>query len=205
MQPEKRVDYLCCLREEIAALCVVQCRMAHERIVRAGESMLPVVSGLPEGSYQRFGLCSPEVRSQRLGCSHTTARIKLGDAINELNKGDGESSGQGLSFGSELNWLNNQIHLLDHRKGEAEKTLAKTVAEMYHAGDRGRKREKLIAAEKDVREMERLHDEYVELIGVLRHKVVNAMAGLIEQAGMNQSPGELKAGWLTAWGKGYRS
>jgi len=192
MKPENRVDYLCLLREEIAALCVVKCHMSHERIIRAGESMLPVVSGLPEGSYQRVGLCSPEVRAQRLGCSHTTARIKLEDAINELNRGDGASSGQGLSLGSELNWLNNQIHLLDHRKGEAEKTVAKTVEEMYRAGDRGRKGEKLIEAKKDVREMERLHDEYVERTGVLRHKVVNEMDRLIEQAGMNQSPGELK-------------
>jgi len=189
MKPENFIDYLRLLREEIAALCVVKCRMSHERIRRAGESILPVVCSFPEGSYKRVGLCNPEVRAQRLGCSHTTARIELEDAINELNTGDGESGGQCPSLGSELNWLNNQIHLLDHQKGEAEKTLAKIEEEMYCAGDRARRGAKLIAAQKAVREMERLHDEYVEQIGVLRDKVVKEMDKLIEQAGMNQSHG----------------
>lgn len=181
MKPETVIDYLCLLREEIAALCVVKCQMSHERIRRAGEQMLPVVCSFPEGSYQRVGLCSPEVRVRRLGCSHTTARIKLGVAINELNTGDGENGGQCTSLGSELSWLNNQIHLLDHRKGEAEKTLAKIEEEISRAGDRAGIGAKLIDAQQAVREMEQLHDEYVERIDVLKAKVVHEMDKLIEQ------------------------
>ena len=189
MKEENFIDYLRLLRGEIAALDVVKCHMSHERIRRAGESILPVVSSFPEGSYKRVGLCSPEVRAQRLGCSHTTARIKLEDAINELNTGVGTSGGQCPSFGSELNWLNNQIHLLDHQKGGAEKTLAKMAEETYRAGDRARRGAKLMAAQKAVCELERLHDEYVGQIGVLRDKVVNEMDKLMEQAGVNQSHG----------------
>ena len=181
MKPENFIDDLSLLRKEITALSVVKCHMSHERIIRAGEPMLPLVSSCPEGSYKRVGLCSPEVRAQRLGCSHTTARIKLEDAINELNAGNGKRGGQGPSLTSELNWLDNQIHLLDHRKGEAEKTLAKIEEEMYRAGDRT-PRANLMGAQKAVQEMEQLHDEYVEQIGLLRDKVLNEIDRLIQRA-----------------------
>ncbi|MDX6383286.1 MAG: hypothetical protein QOK48_859 [Blastocatellia bacterium] len=119
------------MREEIAALRIVKCHMSHERVMRADETMLPVICCLPENSYQRIGLCSPEIRAMRLGCSHTSARIKLEDAINELNSSGEEGNGPGPRLSSELSWLNNQIHLLDHRKGEAETTLARMLEEAW--------------------------------------------------------------------------
>jgi hypothetical protein len=146
MKPQNRLDRLSSLREEIVVLCAVKCQMSHERVIREADSMLPVVCSFPEGNYQRIGLCSPEVRAQRLGCSHTTARIKLGSAIDELN-GDSDESGPGSFLAHELNWLNNEIHLLDHRKGEAEKTLAKILEETYVAGDRARTAGRLSDAE----------------------------------------------------------
>jgi hypothetical protein len=91
------------------------------------------------------------------------------------------------SFGSELNWLNNQIHLLDHRKGEAEKALAKIEEEMHRAGNPALAGEALMEARKLVLEMERSHDEYVEQIGALRDSVVNELDRLSQQTAMNQS------------------
>jgi len=79
------------------------------------------------------------------------------------------------------NWLNNEIHLLDHRKGEAEKTLARILEETYAAGDQAPTGERLRDTEHAIREMERLHDAYVDQIGVLRDKVVTEMDRLIEQ------------------------
>jgi hypothetical protein len=183
--PETRVGHLYSLREEIAALCVVKCHMSHERVIRADVSMLPVICRVPEGSYQRIGLCSPEVRAKRLGCSHTSARIKLEDAINELNTSGDEGNGPGPLLSSELNWLNNQIHLLDHRKGEAENTLARMLEEAFRAGGWGRKGKELMAAENEVKEMERCHDQYVEWIGLLRDSVVIELDKLIEQSRVN--------------------
>ncbi len=58
--------------------------MSHERVVRGGEHLLPVAFGLPGGGYRRVGLCAPDVRALMLGCSHTTARIRLKDALDEL-------------------------------------------------------------------------------------------------------------------------
>jgi hypothetical protein len=180
MKPQNRLNRLSSLREEIVALCAVKCQMSHERVIREGDLMLPVVCSFPEGNYQRVGLCSPEVRTQRLGCSHTTARIKLGSAIDELDLDGADKSGPGSLLAHELNWLNNEIHLLDHRKGEAEKTLARILEETYVAGDRARTAGRLRDAEEQIREMERLHDEYVDRIGALRAKVVAELERLIE-------------------------
>jgi hypothetical protein len=185
MKSQKPLDHLQLLRNEIASLAVVKCHMSHERIRREGGSMLPVVSRLSESGYQRVGLCSYEVRAQRLGCSHTTARIKLQDAINGL-KVNGERNNQWPLLESELNWLNNEIHLLDHRKGEAEKTLARIEEETSQPGNQEHRGEELIAAREVVLEMERLHDEYVALIGTLRDKVVNELESLSVQADSNQ-------------------
>ena len=185
MKRKKPIDHLRLLREETAALGVVKCHMSHERIRRTGDVMLPVACRSPEGAYQRVGLCDPEVRTQRLGCSHTTARIRLEDAINELRRGNGVSDAS--SFGSELNWLDNQIHLLDHRKGEAEKAVAKIEEEMHRAGNRVHGGEALMEARQLVLEMERSHDEYVEQIGALRDRVVNELDRLCQQTAMNQS------------------
>ncbi len=125
------------------------------------------------------------MRAKRLGCSHTSARIKLEDAINELNTSGEESNGLGRRLSSELNWLDNQIHLLDHRKGEAEKTLARMLEEAYRAGGRGRKGKELIDAENGVQELEQAHDEYVKRIGLLRDRVVIEIDKLMEQLLVN--------------------
>jgi len=175
-----KLTHLSSLREEIVALGAVKCHMSHERILKAAGWMLPVVGRLPEAKYQRVGLCSQKTRAQRLGCSHTMARIKLESAIDELETG--EKSGPGSFLRSELNWLNNEIHLLDHRKGEAETTLAR-ILEEYSAGDGASTAERLREAKAKVREMERLHDEYVDRIGILRDTVVTEMDKLIERLG----------------------
>ena len=199
----KPLDYLFSLREEIVALGAVKCHMSHERIISVAGSMLPVVSRLPESNYQRVGLCSPETRAQRLGCSHTMARIKLESAIDELETGASETSGPESFLRSELNWLDNEIHLLDHRKGEAEKTLGLLAADS--ASDRAGQTESLKEAEARVREMEHLHDEYVERMGILRDRIVAEMDRLIERVGAasvqnRERPGSPRG--QPAWGGG---
>lgn len=189
MKPEKLIDRLRSLRKEIAALCIVKCHMSHERIRRVGEFMLPVVSRLPGGEYERVGLCSPEARAQRLGCSHTTARVKLQEAVNELSIGHGNNDGQGLELAARLNWLDNEIHLLDHRRSEAEKRLAKIEERKYRFSDKADKSEELLGAKKLVLEAEHLHDKYVEQMGVLRDRVLNGLDKLIEQVEMNRGAG----------------
>src|SRR4051812_7359510 len=92
------------LRAELAALRIVKCRMQHEKFHPP----------TPSGKLQRIGLCDPATRAERLACSHSTARVKLEHALKHL------PPEIAAPLAEELNWLNNQIHLLDHRKGDAE-------------------------------------------------------------------------------------
>lgn len=177
------MNHLCrlySLREEIATLLVVKCRMNHERVIRVGESMLPGACHITESTYERVGLCRPEVRAQRLGCSHTSARIKLEDAINALNMRSDEGNRLRQQLHNELNWLDNQIHLLDHRKGEAEKTLARLLEDTDGTGVPNRRATELLEAENELRELERVHDEYVERIGRLRDRIIIEIDKLME-------------------------
>lgn len=153
------------LREEVAALHILKCRMAHERVLRDDASGLPVRRRFPEGDYRRVGLCSPEQRTGRLGCSHSMARMKLGEAIKALAAICGGEDPVSAQFSGELTELDNAIHLLDHRKGEAEKRLAISLEE---AGDLGVRK-----AEREINEMETTHDELVEQISRLRDRVVS--------------------------------
>jgi hypothetical protein len=185
MKTREYLFYLSSLRSEIADMCVVNCRMAHERVLTAPESMLPVVCHFPQGSYHRVGLCTPETRARRLGCSHTMARIKLAAAINELESAEEEGSGPGSALRHELNFVDNEIHLLDHRKGEAEKALARISEEIYRGDGRVPTCDKLRTAQHDVQDLERLHDQYVQRIGELRDTIVTLMDRLIEEVAGN--------------------
>ncbi|HLM56414.1 MAG TPA: hypothetical protein VK422_09895 [Pyrinomonadaceae bacterium] len=181
MSPQDRADRLRSLREEIAALRAVKCRMSHERVVRAGEHMLPVASRLPGVVYRRVGLCDPEVRARMLGCSHTAARIRLKEALKELDAAGRPAA----SLAAELNLLDNEIHLLDHRKGEAEKALARAIEEAHRAGGRD---EDWAAAQDEARELEPLHDGYVKRVEALRDRVVAELDGLIRAGGIGLRP-----------------
>lgn len=174
MKPEK-TDHLYSLREEIAALAIVKCRMSHERALNEPGSMLPIKSKLYLGKYERIGLCSHEVRAQRLGCSHTTARIRLADAVDELMRETDLAAG----WSEELRYLDNEIHLLDHRKGEAETVLAREQEESCRAVEPARLDAKVALAKREVHDLERLHDEFVGRIGALRDCVIAEIDRLI--------------------------
>lgn len=178
MSPQERLERLRSLRGELAALCAVKCRMTHERVVREGEHMLPAAGRIPGVAYRRVGLCSPGKRALGLGCSHTTARVRLKVAIDELGA-DG-----GAALASELNRLDNEIHLLDYRKGEAENAVARALEGAHRADGTG---EGLASAWRGVRELELLHDGYVERVGALRDSVVAELDRLIGRAESGRS------------------
>lgn len=171
MKSHESSNDLTSLRDEITALAVVKCGMSHERVLQTPDSM-PVVCRFPEGSYKRVGLCTFEVRANRLGCSHTMARIKLKAAIEALESSECDRR---EPLANELHWLDNQIHLLDHRKGEAEKNLATVLETNNQVSDCAPLRK----AAEEIRELEQLHDVYVERIGGLRDKVVAELDKLI--------------------------
>jgi hypothetical protein len=180
MKHRQPLDHLCTLRKEIATLLVVKCRMYHERVIGVVEPRLPLDCHFTETNYERVGLCRSEVRAKRLGCCHTSARIKLEDAINALNGRTEESNQLCLWLRCELNWLDNQIHLLDHRKGKAERTLARIAGDVHRDGGSGRKGKDVSEAENEIQELEQAHGEYVERIARLRDRIIIEIDKLIE-------------------------
>jgi len=116
------------------------------------------------------------------------ARIKLEMGLNQMETWD---SSLNVSLSSELNLLDNEIHLLDHRKGEAEKVFARLLAEAFSTDGHVRECARVRRAEEKIRELEGLHAQYVERIGVLRDKVVAELDKLIEQAAVNDTSGGL--------------
>lgn len=170
--PRVRKSYLASLRDDIASLRVIKCRMAHERVVVSNAPARTPVSRGSLYNFERVGLCSPDERAGRLGCSHTMSRTKLERAIGELESEKAEQ------LGHELNWITNEIHLLDHRKGEAEARLASARQEAGGGSVDGRALE-IMKETEEVRRLERQHDEYVERVGMLRDRVVSEMERLL--------------------------
>lgn len=193
MERQKLLNLIRCLREEIATLCIVKCRMSHEQVVRDQWSGLPVACRFPEGSYQRVGLCTPALRALRLGCSHTSARIKLDDAIKVLALGDVENHRTSTGLSRELARLNNAIHLLDHRKGDAEKRLARMLDEVHAAKASTDRCEEVREVEDEVCRMEELHDGYVERVGRLRDRVIREMDRLLAEDSLLREASESEA------------
>jgi hypothetical protein len=180
-----RTHHLSSLREVIAALSIVKCRMSHERVLSEPDSIFPIKSKFFVGSYERIGLCSSELRARRLGCSHTTARVKLATAVDELRKETDLTS----AWGQELNYLDNEIHLLDHRKGEAETILARAREEFCRAAEPARLNAKLAQAEREISEMEQLHDEFVGRMSALRDRVIAEIDRLISSQAPSATQG----------------
>jgi hypothetical protein len=174
MPPDARKSHLASLRDEIASLRVVRCRMAHERVVGVVAPARPPGGRGPLHSFERVGLCGPGERDLRLGCSHTMSRTKLDRAIGELEPERAEQ------LGRELNWVTNEIHLLDHRKGEAEARLASARHAAGGGSDGVSALEALKEAE-EVMRLERKHDEYVESIGALRDRVVSEIERMLQE------------------------
>src|SRR5579871_5742047 len=153
-----RIERLRSLHAEIASLCAVKCRMSHERVVRDATTGLPAACRFPIGSFRRIGLCAADVRATRLGCSHTSARIKLTDAIDVL------AVPGAARWREEARCLDNAIHLLDHRKGDAEKRLAEALERAQ--------RSEMRAVAGEIRALEDEHDGYMERIERLKAQVL---------------------------------
>jgi hypothetical protein len=106
-------DATLALRNRVAALHATPCGMAHERIPSGADGM-PLRDGRNQSGYVRPGICIAALRDGHVGCTHTTARYVLRDALQEMG---GEATEAMLD---ELRQLENAISLLDHRRYDAE-------------------------------------------------------------------------------------
>lgn len=151
------------LRNQIASLQVTRCRMLHERVRIENGSVLRVSRGEPEPGLVRIGLCSPEVRARNLACGHTMARYALLDAVDALHAAGWLSAAEHASLRQALESVSNAIHLLDHRKGDAERDLALSSEKKHLSCEES-------AAE--VGRLEEQHDAHAEQVRELRSAVL---------------------------------
>lgn len=158
------------LYEKIAALKVVKCRLNHERILFDKETDLPIADCLPELGYKNVGLCSPEIRRERVACGHTMARYLLEDALALLVSNGVDT--EDLNF--ELREVTDRIHSLDHEKGFAEKHLAQLVEKKY-AGAENDLTVEIEKAKFSIKEIEDFHSDCVEKIGKVRDSIISEM------------------------------
>lgn len=162
-EPPMTEDSLESLRDRVASLQVTRCRMVHERVRTENGRVVCVFRGEPEPTPVRIGLCSPEARARNLACGHTMARYVLLDAVAALHSAGRLTDAEHDPLRQALERASDAIHLLDHRKGHAEKALA-LASEGDHASREGS------AAE--VRRLEEEHDACAERIRELRSAVL---------------------------------
>ncbi|HVK94067.1 MAG TPA: hypothetical protein VM571_05010 [Noviherbaspirillum sp.] len=109
------------LRERVASLQVLPCRLAHEQVVLEHGFAKRRSRGIGiEPALVRTGLCPSGFRSRQLSCAHTTARYVLERAIDALEKKAVLSVDEAGRLRADLHRISNSIHQADWSKGEAE-------------------------------------------------------------------------------------
>lgn len=154
------LDTLRVLRDRIASLRVIRCRMIHERVRVEDGAVVRISRGGAEPVVARVGLCAPEERARNLACGHTMARYLLLDAISALHGTGWLPDDAHHALADELGSVSNAIHLLDHRKGDAERTLALSADGEGQA---------------EVKRMEAEHDAYAERLQALQRDVLERL------------------------------
>lgn len=184
--PADSLESLRVLREQVASLQVTRCRMIHERVRVEDGAAMRVSRGEPEPSLVRIGLCSPEVRARNLARGHTMARYVLLDAVQALHAAGSLPDAVHDPLREALESVCNAIHLLDHRKGEAERQLALS-SETNHLSRGGAAEEEgttgAARSAAEVRRLEEEHDAYAEQIRELRGAVLAHLDAAIIDSG----------------------
>jgi hypothetical protein len=107
-------------RRRVAALQAPACGMAHEAI-RFRSDAMPVGDPNSSTGYARTDICPLAVRSGHVGCTHTTARHALRDALCAIPGGGDDALLRVLVD------LEAAIGRLDHRRYDAETIHARAV------------------------------------------------------------------------------
>lgn len=113
------------LREQVASLQVLSCRLLHERVVVEDGVARRRSQGIGlEPLLVRIGLCSKQVRSRQLSCAHTLARDVFARAI-------ATSEQQGVVSGEEANRWRDDLQRISHAIHSTD--WAKSAAEIRYA------------------------------------------------------------------------
>jgi len=116
------------LRDELASLRVLPCRLVHERVI-VDANGIQRRDGAVENDpgMVRVGLCSKAVRDKQLSCAHTRARIVLDKAIVQTAAQGLLSAPEAAQLRAELQRIDHAIHMTDWDKSRAEVSYALLV------------------------------------------------------------------------------
>lgn len=114
-------ETLLSLRECIAVLQVLPCRLAHEQVVLQDGHALRRSQGMGfEPALVRTGLCPGPLRARQLSCAHTSARDVLMRAIETMGKESVLAEGDAERLKADLRRISDSIHETDWNKNASE-------------------------------------------------------------------------------------
>lgn len=117
--PDPKV--LSSLREGVASLNVLPCRLAHERVLMEDGLARRRAQGIGvEPIFVRAGLCSKQVRSRQLACAHSLARHVFDQAIDTSEQQGILSTEEASRMRCAVQRLSHTIHSTDWTKSAAE-------------------------------------------------------------------------------------
>ncbi len=164
-------DKLRRLREEVASLQAVKCRMYHEKMQL--KNGLPVSAAVPAAVFERVGFCSPAIRAKRMACAHTTARYVLRDAIQELQRLDSRNESMYQHWCNELNTVEDTIHATDHQKGQVEKEYATLLSKTSATPTQLAQKQQLIE------QLEQTHSQCVDEMEQVRQRILERLTDFL--------------------------
>lgn len=115
------LEVLSNLRERVASLQVLPCRLAHERVLIENGLAKRRSQGIDcEPLFVRAGLCPKEFRSRQLSCAHTLARDTFEQAIDASEQQGVLGHEEASRLRDDLRRLAHVIHSTDWMKSAAE-------------------------------------------------------------------------------------
>ena len=107
------------IRKELENFEFIHCGMAHEKIQRESDGISPLHDCAADHGLKRVTYCNAQVRSRRMGCAHTTARIKFLEILDKVPK-TGLSSEKVEAWKQQVSDLDFAIIQVDQRKSDSE-------------------------------------------------------------------------------------
>ena len=156
--------------QQLSAFEFIHCGMEHEKIQRSGDGVEPLRNALADHGFQRFPYCSSGIRTQRLGCAHTSARGRFLQILNQLPP-ELASDAQWQLWKQELQQLDLDIIQVDRQKSDAELRHAKhcSIPE-YDAFPS--LQQKLEQTESHIQHLIHTHQQYIQRLRQLRDAVL---------------------------------
>jgi hypothetical protein len=122
MHESTAYELLQSVKQQLAGYRVVQCALAHERVVSLSRNEYGISPTHPGWQIDLKGFCDRSSRQQRLGCAHTTANERYRNLVGKLI--DAGIAADLVAPLAEVDEIVMSIYRSDHEKARLEKQCA---------------------------------------------------------------------------------